>query len=408
MVTQSARSKKETVPGICGICPGGCGVNIELVDGKIESISPIKGHPAGVVCVRGLHAKEIVYSKDRLKYPLLRTGERGEGKFNRIGWDEALDRISDALQKVKREFGAEAVMSYFGRGSFDNNLTDLFGARGMPCQGVSGFLFPFGSPNGTGCSSVCYVSYGIFASLSTIGAQMESTFADFDKADLILLWGANPPTDSPPSRVKKILDAKKRGARVIAIDHMRSDIAKLADQWVGVRSGTDGALALSMINVIVNEHLYDKAFVRNWTKGFEDLRQYVQQFPPEKAETITRVPRETIAALARGIAQAKGASLVMYTGLEYTNSGVQTIRSVLSLWAITGNVDVPGGLVFRPRSPARFPRVSLEPPRGAKPIGADKYPLFCDVLKAAQFMEAPRAILKGDPYPVKALFVFWV
>jgi len=405
MVTQSARSKKETVPGICGICPGGCGVNIELVDGKIESISPIKGHPAGVVCVRGLHAKEIVYSKDRLKYPLLRTGERGEGKFNRIGWDEALDRISDAFQRVKREFGAEAVMSYFGRGSFDNNLTDLFGARGMPCQGVSGFLFPFGSPNGTGCSSVCYVSYGIFASLSTIGAQMESTFADFDKADLILLWGANPPTDSPPSRVKKILDAKKRGARVIAIDHMRSDIAKLADQWVGVRSGTDGALALSMINVIVNEHLYDKAFVRNWTKGFEDLRQYVQQFPPEKAETITRVPRETIAALARGIAQAKGASLVMYTGLEYTNSGVQTIRSVLSLWAITGNVDVPGGLVFRPRSPARFPRVSLEPPRGAKPIGADKYPLFCDVLKAAQFMEAPRAILKGDPYPVKALLV---
>jgi len=318
------RGKKETVRGICGICPGGCGVNIELVDGKIEGISPIKGHPAGVVCVRGLHAKEIVYSKDRLKYPLLRTGERGEAKFNRIGWDEALDRIADAFQKVKREFGAEAVMSYFGRGSFDNNLTDLFGARGMPCQGVSGFLFPFGSPNGTGCSSVCYVSSGIFASLSTIGAPMESTFADFDKTDLILLWGANPPTDSPPSRVKKILDAKKRGARVITIDHMRSDIAKLADQWVGVRSGTDGALALSMINVIVNEHLYDEAFVRNWTKSFEDLRQYVQQFPPEKAETITRMPRETIAALARGIAQAKGASLVMYTGLEYTNSGVTT------------------------------------------------------------------------------------
>ena len=161
------------------------------------------------------------------------------------------------------------------------------------------------------------------ASLSTIGVQMETTFADFDETDLILLWGANPPTDSPPNRVKKILAAKKRGARVIAIDHMRSDIAKMADQWVGVRSGTDGALALSMINVIINEHLYDEAFVRNWTKGFEELRQYVQQFPPEKAETITRVPRETISAMARQIAKAKGASLVMYTGLEYTNSGVQ-------------------------------------------------------------------------------------
>jgi len=405
MVAQSNKGKKETVTGICGICPGGCGINIELVDGKIEKISALKGHPIGVVCVRGLHAKEIVYSKDRLKYPLLRTGERGEGKFERIGWDDALDRIAQGFQKIKKEYGAEAVMSYFGRGSFDNNLPEMFGARGMPCQGVSGFLFPFGSPNGSGCSAVCYVSYGIFASLSTLGIQMETTFADFENTDLILLWGANPPTDSPPNRVKKILEAKKRGARVIAIDHMRSDVAKMADQWIGVRSGTDGALALSMINVIINERLYDEAFVRNWTVGFDQLRQYVQQFPPEKAETITRVPKETISTLAREIAKAKGASLAMYTGLEYTNSGVQNIRSVLSLWAITGNLDVPGGLAFRPRSPVRFPRVSLDSPKGVKPIGADKYPLFCGVLKAAQFMEAPRAILKGDPYPVKALLV---
>ena len=405
MVHKSNKGKKETVTGVCGICPGGCGVNIELVDGKIESISPLKDHPVGVVCVRGIHAKEIVYSKDRLRYPLLRTGAKGDGEFERIGWDEALDRIADAFQKIKREYGPEAVMSYFGRGSFDNNLTDFFAARGMPCDGVSGFLFPFGSPNGTGCSSVCYVSYGIFAPLSTMGVRMELTYADFDRTDLVVLWAANPPTDSPPDRVKKILDAKRRGARVIAIDHMRSDSAKMADEWVGVRSGTDGALALSMMNVIINERLYDEAFVQNWTKGFEDLRQYVQQFPPEKAETITRVPKETISSIAREIAGAKGASLVMYTGLEYTNSGVQNIRSVLSLWAVTGNLDVPGGLVFRPRNPVRFPRVSLEPPKGVKPIGADKHPLFCDVLKAAQFMEAPRAILKGDPYPVKALLV---
>jgi anaerobic selenocysteine-containing dehydrogenase len=405
MVQKSKKGKREIVTGVCGICPGGCGVNIEMVDGRIESLSPLKDHPVGVVCVRGLHAKEIVYSKDRLKHPLLRTGEKGEGKFERIGWDEALDRIADVFQKIKRDYGAEAVMSYFGRGSFDNNLTDLFAARGMPCDGVSGFLFPFGSPNGTGCSSVCYVSYGVFAPLSTIGARMELIYPDFERTDLIVLWGANPPTDSPPDRVKKILDAKKRGARVIAIDHMRSDVARMADQWVGVRSGTDGALALSMLNVIINERLYDEAFVQNWTKGFEDLRQYVQQFPPEKAETITRVPKETISAIARDIAEAKGASLVMYTGLEYTNSGVQNIRSVLSLWAITGNLDVPGGLVFRPRNPVRFPRIGLEPPKGVKPIGADKHPLFCDVLKAAQCMEAPRAILKGDPYPVRALLV---
>lgn len=397
--------RHEKVIGICGICPGGCGVTIELIDGKIEGISPLKNHPVGVVCVRGLHAKEIVYSEDRLKYPLLRTGARGAGKFERIGWDEALDRVADAFQKIKQDHGAQAVMSYFGRGSFDNNLLDLFGARGMPVQGLSGFLFPFGSPNGTGCSSVCYVSYGVLASLTTIGAQMEVTFADFSRADLVVLWGANPPTDSPPKKAREILEAKRRGVRVIAIDHMRSDTAKTADQWVGVRSGTDGALALSMMHVVINEGLVDHDFVRNWTTGFDELRRYVQQFPPEKVEKITRVPKDTIVELARSIAGAKGASLVMYTGLEYTNSGVQNIRAVLSLWAITGNLDVPGGLAFRPRSPHRFPRVGLEPPPNVKPIGADRYPFFCDVLKAAQFMEAPRAILNGDPYPVKGLLV---
>ena len=134
-------------------------------------------------------------------------------------------------------------------------------------------------------------------------------------------------------------------------------MAKKADQWIGVRSGTDGALALSLIHVIVNEGLYDEDFVRNWTVGFEELREYVQQYPPHVAEGITRVPRETIVELAREIAGAKGVSLVMYTGLEYTNSGVQNIRAVLSLCAITGNLDAPGGLVFRPRSPARFPRI---------------------------------------------------
>jgi anaerobic selenocysteine-containing dehydrogenase len=407
MGAESDKHKKERVTGICGICPGGCGVNVELVDGKIGKIFPLKDHPVGVVCVRGVHSKEIVYSKDRLRYPLRRVGERGEGKFERIGWDEALDRIADAFQKIKNEHGAEAVMSYFGRGSFDTNLTDMFAPRGVPIPGTSGFLFPFGSPNASGCSAVCYVSFGLFAAVTTFGAGMRATYPDFANTDLVVVWGANPPTDSPPDRVKKILNAKKRGARVIVIDHMRSDMAKKADQWIGVRSGTDGALALSLIHVIVNEGLYDEDFVRNWTVGFEELREYVQQYPPHVAEGITRVPRETIVELAREIAGAKGVSLVMYTGLEYTNSGVQNIRAVVSLWAITGNIDAPGGLVFRPRSPTRFPRITLDPPsNGVKPIGADKYPLFCDLLKSAQFMEAPRAILNGDPYPVKALLIF--
>jgi anaerobic selenocysteine-containing dehydrogenase len=234
---------------------------------------------------------------------------------------------------------------------------------------------------------------------------MAMTYPDFEDTDLIVIWGTNPPTDSPPDKVKKILGAKRRGAKVIVIDQMRSDMAKKTDQWIGVRPGTDGALALGMMHVIINKRLYDKEFVRDWTVGFEELRDYVQKFPPERAEKITRVPRETIVETARAIAAAKGASLVMFSGLEYSNSGVQSIRAVLCLWAITGNIDVPGGLAFRPRSPAHFGRLHLDPPEGVNPIGKDKYPFLCDVLKSAQFMEAPRAILRSDPYPVKALLI---
>jgi anaerobic selenocysteine-containing dehydrogenase len=405
MHREPGERQKTTVTGICGICPGGCGVNIELVDGKLDKIFPIKGHPIGVVCVRGVHAREIIYSNDRLKHPLRRVGERGEGKFERVSWDDAMASIAEAFRKIKDKYGAEAVTAYFGRGSFDPKITDLFGTRGVPVQGTSGFLFPFGSPNGSGVSAVCYVSYGVLAAMTTIGTDMHATYSDFENTDLVVIWGANPPTDSPPDKVKKILKARKRGAKAIVIDHMRSDMAKKADQWIGVRPGTDGALALSMMNVIINERLYDEDFVRNWTVGFDALQEYVKRYPPEIAEVITRVPRETIRETARSIAKAGGASLVMYTGLEYTNSGVQNIRAVLCLWAITGNIDTPGGLLFRPRNPARFQRVTLEPPEGMKPIGADKYPLFCDLLKSAQFMEAPRAILHGDPYPIKALLI---
>lgn len=397
---------KETVTSICGICPGGCGVTVTLEDGKVEKIAPIKGHPVGVVCVRGLHSKEIIYSTDRLKYPLLRVGEKGEALYERITWDEAINRIVDAFQKTKDQYGPQAVMSYFGRGSFESNLLDVFGTPEPTSQGVSAFLYPFGSPNGTGVSSVCAVSYNLLAALPTIGTPMHSVYPDFENTELVVVWGTNPPTDSPPDKVKKILAAKKRGARVVVIDQMRSPMAKLANQWIGIRSGTDGALALSMMHVIINEGLYDEAFVRDWTTGFEALREYVEQFAPEKVEQITRVPKETISELARAIARAKGASLLMYTGLEYSNCGVQSIRAALCLWAITGNLDAPGGLMFRPRSPAKFPRIRLEPPKDVKPIGADKYPYFCDVLKSAQFMEAPRAILHGDPYPVRALLIF--
>lgn len=391
--------------GICGICPGGCGVEIEFNEGKIERLRPLDDHPAGVVCARGAKAKEIVYSPDRLMHPLARVGARGEGRFERVSWDAALDRITERLFEVKRKFGAEAVMSYIGRGLFDSGLVEAFAPPGLNNFSSKSLLFPFGSPNNAGCGSICQTSYGMLAAIPTFGFGMEATYPDFGNARLIVVWGANPATDSPPTAVGKILAAKRAGARVITIDHMRSHAAGIAHQWVPIRSGTDGALALGMINVVIRERLYDEAFVRDWTLGFEELREYAARFTPEEVERITRVPAGVVIETARAIATARHATLSMYTGLEYTNSGVQNLRAVFVLFAITGQLDVPGGIMLRARRKSPYGRTDVAPPRHVKPIGYDRYPLFCEMTQAAHFMEVPRAILQGDPYPIRALIV---
>ena len=396
---------RQVVTSICGICPGGCGVNIELVDGKIGRLLPIKDHPLGIVCVRGAYAKEVVYSPDRVLYPLARVGAKGEGRFERVSWDEALDRIAERLLAIKCTTGPEAVMTYIGRGLFEVSLIDAFAPRGVEMNSSKSLIFGFGSPNNCGCGSLCAVAYQLLAPVSTLGLPMRATSPDYANANLILVWGANPATDSPPIAMKKILVAKKRGARVVVIDHMRNEMAQKADQWIGIRPGTDGALALGMLRTVINEGLYDREFAEKWTHGFAALGEYVQFFTPEEVERITRVPAAVVVETARAIASAKHATFNTYTGLEYSNCGVQSLRAVLILFAVTGNLDVPGGLLLRAKGKSPYNRTNLEPPAWPKPIGYDRYPLFCELTKSAQFMEAPRAILNGDPYPIKALII---
>lgn len=394
-----------TVEGMCGICPGACGVRIELVHGRIDQVKPLKNHPMGVVCVRGVHSKDVVYSEDRLTHPLRRTGERGAGTFERVSWDEALDDIAARMQELKARHGPQSMFIYSGRGMFETSINDAYAPPGAMTRSASTFLAPFGSPNTAGVNSVCFVSHGILAPVPTLGFDARGIGGDLRNANLIVVWGANPATDSPPNLMRQFVQARARGARVVVIDPRRTEVAERADQWLPIRSGTDGALAHSLLHVIINEGLYDRDFVERWTVGFEELRAYVQGFPPAVGERITGISRDTIVELARAIASPDRAALHMHTGLEYTNSGVQNIRAVYCLWAISGNLDVEGGLVIRPKVRAKFGRVTVEPARTAKAIGADRYPLFCDLVKAAQFMEAPRAILHNDPYPVRGMIV---
>jgi anaerobic selenocysteine-containing dehydrogenase len=218
----SEQGEPQVIPGLCGICPAGCGVKISMEDGRIQRIAPWKGHPQGICCPRGAHAPEIVYSRDRLLYPLKRVGPRGAGQFVRASWDEALDTIAHQFKRVARQYGPQAVCTYTGRGTFERSLCDLLTPAGVPESSAWNLLFPFGSPNTTGVGAICYVAHGVIAPVTTFGVWDVDTFADIEHSDLVVVWGDNPATDSSPINLNRIRAAQKRGAEVIVIDHRRS------------------------------------------------------------------------------------------------------------------------------------------------------------------------------------------
>lgn len=401
------RAETRTVPGVCGICPAGCGVNVHLVGGRIARLSPLRGHPLGIVCPRGARAAEIVYSPDRLLYPQKRIGPRGEGRFKRISWDEAYDLWVGALKRIAREHGPEAIALYTGRGNFEFALNEHFAPEGTAESSANAVLFPFGSPNATGVGSLCYAAHGMIAPIACFGLPLREVVEDIENADLVVVWGANPATDSPPVKLRQIKAAQRRGARVIVIDHRLSETARATRaEWIGIRPGTDGALALGALHVLIGEGLYDRDFAERWCHGFDALCEYVRAFAPERVAEITGVPAKAVRALAQRIARARGCAIVMYTGLEYANGGVQAIRAVWTLQALAGHLDAPGGKLFRMPGRPRTRRQTVAPPQGAPPpVGADAFPLYYAARKEAHASALPRAILEGEPYPVRGLIV---
>ncbi|MCP4933013.1 MAG: molybdopterin-dependent oxidoreductase, partial [bacterium] len=200
------------------------------------------------------------------------------------------------------------------RGNFEYGLNEAFSPGGTSESSANAILFPFGSANATGVGSLCYAAYGMIAPRACFGDDMRNMIEDIDQADLILVWGENPTTDSSPINLPRLMKAQKRGAKIIVIDHRRSETAQATRaEWLGVRPGTDGALALGMIHVLIAENLYNHEFVTKWTHGFDELREYVRQFCPEKVATITGIPAAQIRKLARQIARARGCSILTYT-----------------------------------------------------------------------------------------------
>ncbi|MDY6796753.1 MAG: IscS subfamily cysteine desulfurase [Actinomycetota bacterium] len=394
--------------GICGVCPAGCWVEVGLRDGVLLDIRRDPDHTLGTICRRGEHAPEIVYSEHRLLHPLRRVGPKGSLDFRCISWDEAYDAIASELERIKRESGPEAVCLYTGRGAQEQSLCDMFQPRGVSVSSASNVLFPFGSPNTTGVGALCYVSLHMIAPHVTMGRIQMDMFVDIDNAEMAVMWGTNPATDSPPVDMKRLEAAARRGADIVAIDPRRTEAAILTGaQWVPIRPGTDGALALSMIQVLIEEDLYDEDFAENWCHGFEELITYANHFRPEIAEAITGVPAAVIRDLAARICKANGASLFMYTGLEYSNSGVQSARAVLTLFALADQLDVPGGIGLAMLDNT-FPvnrSCNLENPNLGLAIGREDFPVYSDYRGESHAMALARSVLEEEPYPIRALII---
>jgi anaerobic selenocysteine-containing dehydrogenase len=312
---------------MCGPSAG-CGIYAIVKDGKFVGVEGMKDLPLnrGRLCAKAHTAPQWVYSEQRLKYPLRRVGKKGEGKFERISWDEALDTIANKLKEQKAKYGPES-------------LAILSPAHRTYSPYMYRFLAAHGSPN-YGHSGICAMQRA-FGYAYTLGTTPR---ADISKTKLVIIWGKQPVyAGSSKGGVRELLEAKERGAKIVAIKPtMEPDVA-LADVWVPVRPGTDAALVLAMLHVIIGERLYDAEFVEKWTYGFPELVNHVKKYTPEWAEPITGVKAEQIRSVSRLYATTKPACIEDGNGLEHAPSCNDTIRSLAILRAITGNLDKPGG-----------------------------------------------------------------
>jgi cysteine desulfurase NifS len=375
-------------------------------EGKIAEVAPDESSPLGMLCRTGELSREVVYSKNRLLYPMRRKGPKGTYDFSRITWDEAYDILVERLNRTKARHGAAATAIYTGSGSFELALCDFYQPKGVAVSSASSVLFPFGSPNTMGVGALCYVSFAMIAPHVTMGSMFINMFADVENAEVIVIWGKNPAAHCPPHDFARIQAAHKRGAAIIVIDPRRTAMAKYPDaQWIPIRPGTDGALALGLSHVLLEEEIYDDDFASRWTVGFDAFARYVRHFRPEVVEHITGVPAGTIRTLARRIAQADGVAPVMYSGLEYSDGAVQAIRATFVLWALAGQLDRRGGFCFSMPG-SKFPinrEGHVENPDPRKAAGYNDFPIYTKYRGEFHAGILPKAVLEGKPYPIRLL-----
>lgn len=375
------------IKSLCHICLSCCGIDAHVEDDRLVKVTPMKEHPVNRLCVKASSIPSLLYSPQRVTHPMKKVN----GTWQEVSRDEAFDFIGDKLAGIKENYGAKALVVHLGEPVIGTEVPRV----------AARFCSLYGTPNYTTGASLCFAAKGIGHGLS-LGGHMLPLFPSYEDTRCMVVWGHNP-QESRVGEAADILAARKKGASLIVVDPRVTPLAKRADIHLQVRPGTDCALALGLLNVVVAEGLYDEDFVSNWTSGFDRLKEHVGKYSPEVVEEITWVPAGVVREVARLYAASKPAAISQGVALDHCPSGVQTSRAISILIAITGNLDVSGGNIYN--FPLRQTNLRV---KGNVSVGdaiGAEYPLFGKFTSETTAMPVTRAILTGKPYPVKALII---
>lgn len=381
---------------LCEQCVWRCGVRAKVKDEQIYKLegNPFHPHSRGMLCPRGQAGVATLYDPDRLKYPLIRKGARGEGKWARASWDEALDYVASRMLEIKDVYGPEAMVFSTTHNLIQTQFENLLKAYGSPNYGTQ--------------RSLCFNAM-ITANLFTFG--VEEPGRDYSQTQYIIYTGRNMLDAISNSESQDLVAALARGAKVVVLDPRFTKTAAKANEWLPIKPGTDLAFHLAMIQVIIAEGLYDTEFVAEHTVGFDELKAATQGYTPEWAASKCEIPADTIRRIAREFALAAPNAFAHpnwrtsnFINSFQTERAIAVLNALVGSWARPGSLQPAsgegGGVALGSIPQPPYPRVSA--------IRLDgvpwKYPLV--PLKLGVFQEIRDNILTGEPYQAHGWFIF--
>ncbi|MCW5967039.1 MAG: molybdopterin oxidoreductase family protein [Blastocatellales bacterium] len=367
-------------------CPDTCAMIVTVDQGEATKVIGAADHPTtdGFLCTKVNRYLERTYSPQRVLYPMKRIGDKGKGLFARITWDEALDTIAEKFRQIAvSPDGPQAIAPYSYAGTMG-----LLNGSSMDRR----FFHKLGASllDRTICATAGAAGYK-----ATIGGSVGTDPERFDEAGLILIWGSNPIT-SNVHLWPKIVEARRRGARVIAIDPYRSLTAEKCDEHLAIIPGADAALALSMMHTIIGENLIDRDYIDRYTLGFEALTDRVHDYPPERVSSLTGLPAERIVELAREYARIRPAVIRLNYGLQRHAGGGMAVRTIACLPALVGAWRDPAGGVLLSTSGAF----------GINTAGLERPDLIWNQPRTINMSAIGDALLELNDPPIRALFVY--